>query len=123
MRIVAIIACLLATSALAFVSFVSRSSDNDQYVEQNPLFQDVVSTRDRALLDEFIATLQPAIIKDCVAKHDAGGGIDLDYLSTCGNFEIYARYMRISKFEAVKKFKYILLNSSSKLEFDDRLAR
>ena len=42
---------------------------------------------------------------------------------TCGDFDAYAAYLRVSKFEAVKKFEYVLLHSSSKLEFDDRLAR
>jgi len=123
MRITAVIACLIVTSSLALVTVASRSSDTDWHEEPNPLFTDVVSTRDKSLLDEFTATLDPVIIKECVAQHDAGDDIDLDYLATCGDFGIYARYMRISKFEAVKKFKYVLLHSSSKLEFDDRLAR
>jgi hypothetical protein len=123
MRIVAVIACLLVTSSLAFVAFASRSTDTDWHAKQNPLFSDILETRDSSLLDDFMATLDRAIIKECVAQHDADGEIDLDRLATCGDFDIYARYMRISKFDAVKKFRYVLLHSSSKLEFDDRLAR
>ena len=89
----------------------------------NTLYTDVLSTRDRSLLNQFTATLDPVVLKECVAQHDSGGEIDMDYLATSGDFDLYARYMRISKFEAVKKFKYVLLHSSSKLEFEDRLAR
>ncbi len=78
---------------------------------------------DRVLLDEFIATLNPEIMKTCTDRHDAGGAIDLVYLANCGDFDLDARYMRIPKFQAVKKFEYVMLYSSSRLEFEERLAR
>ncbi len=121
MRIVAFLTCLIMTSSLAF--YASWSTDTDWHAKQNPHFNDILSTRDKSLLDQFMATLDPAIIKECVAQHDSGREVDLDLLSTAGDFDIYARYMRITKFEAVKKFNYVLLHSSSKLEFEDRLAR
>ncbi len=123
MRAVAVFACLLITSSLAFVTFASRSNSPELTTVQNPLYTDVLETRDHGLLDAFTATLDPSIVKACVAQYDESGDIDLDYLATCGDFDLYAQYMRVSKFEAVKKFKYVLLHSSSKLEFDERLAR
>ncbi|MDG2223743.1 MAG: hypothetical protein P8L85_20360 [Rubripirellula sp.] len=123
MRITANLICLLVTCSVALVAVAPWSTDSEHRAKQNPLFSDAASTRDKSLLDEFIATLDPDIIKECVAKHETSHDVDLDYLSTCGDFDIYARYMRISKFEAVKKFKYVVLHSSSKLEFDDWLAR
>ena len=98
------------------------ATNSNHRSKQNPLFSDGVSMRDKSLLNEFIATLDPDVIKECVAKYESSHDVDLDYLATCGDFDLYARYMRISKFEAVKKFEYVLLHSSSKLEFDDRLA-
>ena len=123
MRITAILACLIVTSSLAFVAVGPWSIDLEDRAKQNPLFSDSVSVRDKVLLDKFIATLDPDIMKECITQQETSHDVDLDYLSTCGDFDIYARYMRISKFEAVKKFKYVLLHSSSKLEFDDRLAK
>ncbi len=108
-------------SAITVVFFVTRQPDASK--EGNTYFTDVMATRDRALLDEFMSSLDPTIMKEYAAQHDAGRPVDLDHLSTCGDFDSYARYMRLSKFEAVKKFEYVLLHSSSKLEFEDRLAR
>ena len=80
------------------------------------------SLADRPSLDAFLETLDSEVMQECVARHDAGRSIDLDYLATCGDFEMYAKYMGISKYEAVKKFAYVLSYSSSRLEFEARLA-
>jgi hypothetical protein len=76
----------------------------------------------RAWLVEFMSTLDPTIMRECIARHDAGGAIDLDYLAECGDFALYARYLRVSKYEAVKKFKHELQYAGSLLEFEDRLS-
>ncbi|WP_442509517.1 hypothetical protein SH528x_001094 [Novipirellula sp. SH528] len=90
----------------------------------SPLFVTQSSAAaDQELLTEFIATLDPEVMKACAARHDSGGEVDLDYLSTCGDFELYARYMDISKYQAVIKFEHVMLHSSSRLEFEERLAR
>ena len=120
MRAVTSIVTLLVTSSVAFVMFVSGKPDES---EKNTFFTNVVETRDRSLFDDFMGSLDPKILIECTDKHDAGKPIDLDYLAKGGNFDAYARYMRVSKFEAVKKFEYVLTHSSSKLEFEDRLAR
>ncbi|MEM1069827.1 MAG: hypothetical protein AAGI63_13080, partial [Planctomycetota bacterium] len=91
--------------------------------KHNTYFTNIVEARDQSLLDQFMRSLDPTIMNECVTRHDEGQQIDLDYLAKCGDFEIYARYTRLSKFDAVKKFEYVLLHSSSKLEFEDRLAR
>ncbi|QDT04375.1 hypothetical protein K227x_27660 [Rubripirellula lacrimiformis] len=121
MRIAAVTLCLFVSSSLAYVAIGSKKGD--WRASQNPLFTDVLETRDSSLFDQFISTLDPVVIKACVAEHETSGKTDLDQLAKCGDFDLYARYMRISKFDAVKKFNYVLLNSSSKLEFEDRLAR
>ena len=123
MRAVTSIVTLLVTSSAAVVMFVSSSLYPDESEKNNTYFTDIVETRDRALFDEFMGSLDPAILIECTSKHDAGTPIDLDHLAKAGDFDAYANYMRVSKFEAVKKFQYVLLHSSSKLEFEDRLAR
>jgi hypothetical protein len=123
MRIIAIITSLAATTLVAMVVFMSQPASTRSETKGNTYFTDIVATRDRSLLDHFTYSLDPTIIKECVAQHNAGKSIDLDYLATCGDFDAYARYLRISKFEAVKKFEYVVLHSSSKLEFEDRLAQ
>jgi hypothetical protein len=119
MRITALLICLTVTSSVALVAVAPWLTDAEYRSKQNPLFSDGVLMRDKSLLNEFIATLDPDIIKECVAKYESSHDVDLDYLATCGDFDLYARYMRISKFEAVTKFKYVLLHSSSKLEACD----
>ena len=81
------------------------------------------SEESRTLLEEFIATLDPEIMKACAQQHDLGQEVDLDSLATCGDFDLYARYVGISKLEAVKRFRAALLQSSSRIEFEDKLAR
>lgn len=120
MRTIAIIVSLLATSSLAIVTVTSRSIDAESRTSDNPYYTDIESTRDESLLEEFVASLD----KDKIAEFvDGQDDIGLDNLAACGDFDVYARYMRISKFEAVRKFRYIMLHSSSKLEFRHRLAR
>lgn len=123
MRFISILVTLFVASSIAFVVFAMPKAVPDATKDNNTYFTNVVAARDSALLDTFMASLDPTIMKEYVAIHDAGKPSDLDYLATCGDFDSYARYMRVSKFEAVKKFEYVLLHSSSKLEFEDRLAR
>ncbi len=123
MRAVAILATLLAATSVALLSITLTQVELNSETNSNTYYSDVVSTRDKSLLKKFLRSLDPAIMKECVAQHDSGRPIDLDYLATCGDFDAYAKYMRLSKFEAVKKFEHVLLHSSSKLEFEDRLAR
>ncbi|QDT11466.1 hypothetical protein [Planctomycetes bacterium K23_9] len=127
MRPLIIVVCVLTTSSLAYYTTAYRSNSNAGFgASQNPMFStntDVVATRDPSLLAEFKATLNRDIILKCVAQHEAGREMDLDYLATCGDFDVYARYLRISKFEAVKKFQHVIIYSSSMLEFEERLAR
>ncbi|WP_182871179.1 hypothetical protein [Stieleria mannarensis] len=121
MRGITILMTMLVTSAVGAAIYVAKRADDPN--SGNTYFTDIASTRDRALLDQFMASLDPTIMKECAARYDSGRPIDLDYLVTCGDFETYARYLRLSKFDAVKKFEHALLYSSSKLEFEDRLAR
>ncbi|MCD0457956.1 hypothetical protein [Roseiconus lacunae] len=121
MRAVTALLTMLATSAFGVVLLVTQSEGDSK--SGNTYHMDIVDARDGALLDQFLASLDPEIMKECVDQFDTGRPIDLDHLATCGDFDAYARYMRLSKFEAVKKFEYVLLNSSSKLEFEDKLAR
>jgi len=91
----------------------SQSSSNPHYDH----------VQDHRLLNEFYKSLDPEVMRECTAVYDLGGQIDIDYLSTCGDFELYASYTRLSKFQAVKKFEAVMLDSSSLLEFRDRLGR
>ncbi len=123
MRTAALVTSLLVATSLAMVSIAARSHKPEASTEGNTYFTDIVASRDKTLLDKFQASLDPTIMRACVDHYDRGGQMDLDRLATCGDFDAYAAYLRVSKFEAVKKFEYVLLHSSSKLEFDDRLAR
>ncbi|WP_253157830.1 hypothetical protein [Stieleria tagensis] len=114
---------MIVTSLLAVAMFVSPPTKSDSNNNDKTYFTDVVASRDKTRLDQFVQSLDPAVMKECVDRYDKGKPIDLDYLATCGDFEVYADYLRLSKFEAVKKFEYALLHSSSKLEFEDRLSR
>jgi hypothetical protein len=78
--------------------------------------------RRRKMLQQFIATLDPEIMKACVKQHDSGKPMNLDTLVTCGDFETYAEYLRATRPDAVRRFKRALLESSSRIEFEDRLA-
>ena len=80
------------------------------------------SEQNRSRLHEFISTLDPEIMRDCVKQFDEGREMALDHLATCGDFDLYARYLGRSKLESVKKFRNALLQSSSRLEFEDRLS-
>ncbi|OYP34212.1 hypothetical protein CGZ80_15605 [Rhodopirellula sp. MGV] len=121
---------MIVTSSAAIVVVATQEFQSQKAETKKPspkqgntYFSDIVATRDRELLDQFMATLNPTIMQECAAEHDLGHTIDLDYLASCGDFDLYAKYLRISKFEAVKKFEYVMLYSSSKLEFEERLAR
>lgn len=119
MRVIAFVGSLVVTSLIAIVAIGLRSIGPQSQSQSNAYFTVAKSTRDEQLLDEFIASLD----KDKMAEIiDQRGDLDLDDLATCGDFDLYARYMRISKFEAVKKFRHLLLYSDSKLEFRHRLA-
>jgi hypothetical protein len=110
-------------SALVFTMFVSILTFGAVlYSTRSPEFELQDQIRDPAILAQFMETLDAEIMKECVADHESGRGVDLDYLATCGDFDLYSQYMRISKFEAVKKFEYVLVHSSSLLEFEDRLS-
>ena len=120
MRVIAFVASLVATSLIAIVAIGSRSTDTQSQSHLNTYFTDVISTRDENLLEEFIASLDKEKMAEII---DQRGDLDLDDLASCGDFDLYARYMRVSKFEAVKKFRYLLLYTDSRLEFRHRLAR
>ena len=110
-------------STLVFTMFVSLLTFGAVlYATREPSQQVLQPVRDPAMLARFMETLDPEVMKECVADHESGRGVDLDYLATCGDFDLYSQYMRISKFEAVKKFEYVLVHSSSLLEFEDRLS-
>ncbi len=122
MRVAILFAFTFFISALTFFAIASSSEESPATMSPQFVTQSSADGNQK-LLTEFIATLDPEVMKACAARHDTGGKIDLDYLSTCGDFELYARYMQISKYQAVKKFEYVMLHSSSRLEFEERLAR
>lgn len=119
MRVIAFVGSLVSTSLIAIVAIGSRSTAPQNQPQVNAYLTDTESTRDERLLEEFIASLDKEKMGEII---DQQGDLDLDDLATCGDFDLYARYMRISKFEAVKKFRHLLLYSDSKLEFRHRLA-
>lgn len=119
MRVIAIVVSLVAASSLVIVAVGSRSTGAQSQSQSNTYFSDIESARDESLLEEFIASLDKEKMGRII---DQRGDLDLDDLATCGDFDKYARYMRTSKFEAVKKFRYLLLYSDSRLEFRYRLS-
>ncbi len=90
----------------------------------NPHMSDSVPwNEDSADLTEFLKTIDRDLLVACVNQYDASGVMDLDKLAESADFDLYARYMRVSKLDAVKKFESAVLRSSSRLEFEDDLAR
>lgn len=123
MRGITVIVTIIVTVAVGAMYLKPSQSDTAPLVVGNTYYQSAASSRDSELLDQFIASLDKSIMRHCVDDYDAGRTIDVDLLSTCGDFDIYASYLRISKFQAVKKFEHALLRASSNLEFEDRLTR
>lgn len=120
MRTATTFAFCLLVSAAVFYAGVQQGWVS----EKDPLGTvPIAPLEGRPPLDAFLATLDPEVMKECVRQHERGREIDLDFLATCGDFDLYADYMGLSKYEAVKKFEYVMLYSSSQLEFEDRLAR
>ncbi|MEE2937190.1 MAG: hypothetical protein VYA84_14490 [Planctomycetota bacterium] len=68
MRVAAILICLIVTSSVALVAVASWAINSTHRSKQNPLFSDAASMPNQSLLNKLIATLNPDVIKEYVAK-------------------------------------------------------